>query len=240
MISFTFDGYRDMISLIKEKKYEIVTYKESEKVNRAAILRHDVDFDIYKAHQMAFIEKEECVRSTYFVLVTSDFYNILSLHNKKMLREIAECGHEIGLHFDEMCCNQEKDYLKSIKIEADILSSVIEKKVEVVSMHRPSKGMLDANLQIPGMVNTYSNIFFKGYKYISDSRRKWRESPKDIISHMGYDKLHILTHPFWYNDKEIDIRESLMGLLNGAKIEKYRALSENITDINSIIKEEDV
>ncbi len=72
---------------------------------KSVILRHDVDYDPEVARNMAIVEKESGVKSTFFAL-TSD----TSLHlwrneenRKRMIglyQEIQEMGHEVGLHYD--------------------------------------------------------------------------------------------------------------------------------------------
>ena len=119
--------------------------------------------------------------------------------------------------------------------ECEILGKAIGFPVTTVSMHRPSKMILDADLSIPGIINSYGSVFFKGFKYISDSRRRWREPVEDIIRSLGYQRLHILTHPFWYGQEEADIHRSIREFVNHANEERYRTMSENITDIGSIM-----
>ena len=65
------------------------------------ILRHDVDFSLEKAWEMACFEQENEIFSTYFVIVSCDNYNIFSRKKQKILRDILAYGHTIGLHFDE-------------------------------------------------------------------------------------------------------------------------------------------
>ena len=40
------------------------------------ISRHDIDYSIEKAVELAALEAEENVKSTYFVLLSSEFYNL--------------------------------------------------------------------------------------------------------------------------------------------------------------------
>ncbi len=99
-MEFTYDGYRRLVDLLRSNKYAITNYHEWESHDKCVILRHDIDYDISKALRFAEVEKEMGVASTFFVLVTSDFYNIFSKKNSDMLKNILELGHEIGLHFD--------------------------------------------------------------------------------------------------------------------------------------------
>lgn len=209
---------------------------------RCVILRHDIDNDIEKALKLAEIENAEGIFSTYFVLLTSDFYNVFSGKNGRMIKRISGLGHEIGLHFDEVRYpGSTLDELKEhIGREAHILSLAADADVKSVSMHRPSKEVLEADLLIPGMINSYSQTFFRQFKYLSDSRRHWREPVEEIICSEQYEKLHVLTHAFWYNETEKNINESVKAYVNRANKDRYLLVKENITDIASIMSEEEI
>lgn len=107
-------------------------------------------------------------------------------------------------------------------------------------MHRPSKNILGADLEIRGIINSYSSLFFENFKYISDSRRRWRENIDEIIDSDKYERLHILTHAFWYNEEEKSLNESVNEFINGANVDRYHTMMTNITDLESIMKEEEL
>ena len=172
-------------------------------------------------------------------MVTSDFYNVFSKRNSDKLKKILEFGHELGVHFDEMNYSEITSVellIPQIEMEAKILENVVGKPIMVVSMHRPSKRFLESNLHIPGMINSYSNTFFSEFKYLSDSRRRWREPVLDIVKGRQYDRLHILTHAFWYNSEEESIDKTIRKFINKADVERYEVLYDNITDLESIMQ----
>ena len=239
-MNFTYSDYRKLIALLRDNGYTFANYHNFEKHNRCVIMRHDVDNSLSQAVRLAELEKEISVQSTFFVLLRTDFYNVASASAQKMLHRILELGHEIGLHFDEMAYDggSGEDMIRRILWEKEMLSALLGTEVTTVSMHRPSKTTLDANWQIPGMVNSYGEMFFHSFKYLSDSRRRWREPVENIICAGEYDRLHILTHPFWYHDEEKTITESVEAFIRSARHERYLQMAENITDIDSIIKEE--
>lgn len=241
-MEFTYDAYQRLLQSLHENGYHFASYHNWQEFNQSVILRHDIDTDISKALKMAQVEQEygTGVSSTYFVLLTSDFYNVASMRNLRMLRAIIDCGHEIGLHFDEV---QYPDAIGNVELlkkliikEAEILSELLGYKIAVVSMHRPSKQILDSNLQIPGIVNSYGEVFFKGFKYLSDSRRRWREPVEEIVASGHFQKLHILTHAFWYNEEELDIKQTVTGFIDRAVVDRYQTMSQNITDLEDIVK----
>ena len=124
--------------------------------------------------------------------------------------------------------------------EAFLLGKILNQSVQCVSMHRPSREILAADIEIPGIVNSYGKTFFHTFKYISDSRRHWREPVEDIVKNEEYDRLHILTHAFWYREKEQDIRMTLETFMNHANDERYHILRDNITNLDEVILEDDV
>ena len=96
--------------------------------------------------------------------------------------------------------------------------------------------MLNSDMEIPGIINTYNTVFFRDFKYLSDSRRTWREPVEDIIRKSLYKRLQILVHPFWYYDKEINIQESVKRFIDNANVERYLAMDSNISNLSEIMR----
>lgn len=241
-MEFTYDAYRKLIDKVLQNGYQVCSYKNVDKFDKAIILRHDVDFSPRKAIDMARIEYQLGVKSTYFVLLSTEFYNVFSKETADILSQIIEMGHEIGLHFDEQRYNatsidQMKDYVYK---EASILEKALDSEVNVISMHRPSKFTLNNNIEFEGLINSYSKKYFKEMKYVSDSRMYWREDVIDIIHNNKYNKLHILTHPFWYSDKVEKTQIKLFEFLNEAKIKRYDYMSSNFRNLSEYIRREDI
>lgn len=239
-MEFTYDAYRKLLKRLDDKGYRFASYKNWGSIERCVILRHDIDIDIDKAVRLAAIEKAGGVQSTYFVLLTSDFYNVFSRKSSDGLKRIIADGHTIGLHFDETnYAGLERDaeiIKEKIMGEADLLSRAIDSRVDMVSMHIPSKFILEADLKIPGMINSYGHTYFKGFKYLSDSNRRWREPVDEIIESGRHERLHILIHPFWYNEVIEDIHRTISKFINGGNNFRYQVMeSSNIVDMGLIM-----
>lgn len=237
---FTYSAYVEMLSLIKNCNYALVNYGEGDAQGKRCILRHDIDMSMEKALRLAEIERDSGVKSTFFVLLRTDFYNPFSVRSGSIIRQIMSMGHTIGLHFDETAYPDGTDVPSATRKEAEVLAQVTGEKIGVVSMHRPSKTTLAANYAIDGMINSYSDEYFRNWKYISDSRRRWRENAEEVISCGEYPNLHILTHAFWYFDNPTDMRETMEGFIKAAVPYRYDLVSENFTDIDSVIKKEEL
>ena len=249
-MKFTYTSYKKLIKALRDGGYSVTDYHDWKSLDRCVILRHDIDYDLSAAVTLGEVEREQGVKSTWFVLLTSDFYNVFSKSSSDSLKRLLDMGHTIGLHFDEarynMTGEKEEDIISLIQNEADILSRAIGQKVDVVSMHRPSRQTLEADIQIPGIVNSYSQLFFKEFKYLSDSRRHWREPVMDIVraaancEGWGNKRLHILIHAFWYHEEEEDINATLQRFINKGNRDRYLTMMENITDLPSIMPETEI
>lgn len=241
-MEFTYGAYGELLDLLLRNGYVFSKYAEVGVRAKSCILRHDIDLSIAKALQMAEYEasRPSQVESTYFVLLKTDFYNPASRKSVSMLRKIASMGHEIGLHFDEAAYSSGMNYEScslAVENEVRILEGILEIPIRVVSMHRPSQFFLESNYKFKGLINAYDRVYFKDYKYISDSRRKWREDPVAAIESGEYCNFHILIHPFWYDSYEVSAQESLGKFISNASEECRLNLADNIRDLNGLLKE---
>ncbi|WP_027204149.1 hypothetical protein [Butyrivibrio fibrisolvens] len=241
---FTYEYYKKILIALKNNGYIFADYHNWKDSDKCVILRHDIDMSLERAVKLAELEGNFGIQSTFFVLLTSDFYNVFSKRSSVLIKRIMDEGHKIGLHFDESCypeINGNVDLMRArIRSEVDVLEQAIQCKCGVVSMHRPTKELLDADIQFDGVINSYGKTFFKDFKYLSDSRRNWKEPIDKIICSGKYKRLHVLTHAFWYGTVERDIHDTIMEFVNSANSERYIFVSENITDINSIMNKNEV
>ena len=139
---------------------------------------------LHKALTFARLENRISIRSTYFVLLSSNFYNVFSKESGDILREISTLGHKIGLHFDEKRypIENQEDLRRFVDYESGILSDALNIDIDVVSMHRPSKWILENDVHLEGLINSYSKMFLHEFKYLSDSRMRWREDVLEIVT----------------------------------------------------------
>lgn len=244
-MQFTYKSYEKLISLLRDKGYEFSNYRNWKTKDKVVILRHDIDYSLAKAVALARLEYELGVSSTYFVLLTSEFYNLFAKENLSKISKIYKLGHDIGLHFDEV--NYSEEYYRDhggignvILEEVNLLKKIIGIEVDSVSMHRPSKKTLESNIDLSPIINSYGQQFFQDFKYVSDSRRRWREDIEAVINCGKYTKLHILTHAFWYNDENKDLSVVIKEFVKSGSLDRYRILDKNITDLSSILVEDEV
>lgn len=223
---FTEKKYRKLLKIAKQN-YEFIGFSQIKQSDKFIILRHDVDFSPNRAYGLAKIEKEEGIVSTYFLQLNSYFYNIFEKENKEIILEISKLGHRFGLHFNPEVydINNEDKFLHWLGFEKNCLEQFLGVKIGSFSFHNPTAKILASypRASYLGLVNTYA---LKHIAYCSDSNGYWRfERLEDILVKEKYDKLQILIHPGWWQEKPMAPWERIRRCIDGRKdfvIEKYR------------------
>jgi hypothetical protein len=136
------NNYFVFLKLLR-KKYKFKFFNEKIFKYKDIILRHDVDYHIDYALELAKIEKKLNIKSTYFFLLRSDFYNLFSFESTNKINIIKKLGHKISLHFDDAIYN------KNLKInflrEKKFFEKMMNVKIDIISFHRPLKKYIQSN-----------------------------------------------------------------------------------------------
>ena len=215
--NFSYNHYIETLKSIK-RSHKISTFGDSSK--KDVILRHDVDASLEAALNMAELENKIDVKSTYFILFSSEFYNPFTLESSQIIRKILNLGHKLGLHYNELFIIKNKlDPSETLKKEIELLEQHFSTTVEAVAAHESN-----LNEKIPinlpnGVIDAYSKKFFKDRKYLSDSAQNWREGC--FCGHFEkFSELQILTHPMWWS-KEGKHRDEIMKSFTNGEYDKY-------------------
>lgn len=98
--------------------------------------------------------------------------------------------------------------------------------------------MLENNYQFEGLINTYSHVFFKDIKYISDSRKRWREETIDeIIEKELFPQIQLLIHPIWWGYQNGTFNDSISTFIEQHNQHLFEKFSNNISDFPFEFKE---
>ena len=231
---FSFNDYREIIQIIKDTG-RVTDYKSALHADKFAIMRHDVEYSVERAYELARVESSMDFTSTYFFQWTNNSYNILSRKNKDLIKDIHERGHNIGLHFALNGMTDMEQIRAQILKEIRILNELFGFTIDTFSIHRPSKDVLRENIKLPGIINAYQDDFFTfgenitetsevAVKYLSDANHIWRYGYPDEKNIVTYDKVQILTHPFAWCKEGYDNFNNYKALVN----EKYVELIDSI------------
>jgi len=212
---FNYDYYSYFITELQKThdftSFSRVKYSRLHHLNKI-LLRHDVDQSLSKALEMARIEKELGIISTYFLFLKSPFYNVFSQSAEKMIYDIISLDHNIGLHFDYNLNHARTLSNVSYRIleEVEIIQRYFGVKLDAVSFHRPLNIDLLQKIELNSLPHTYESIFLNDFKYFSDSRGRWRfGDPLSSDDYKSGRDLHILIHPIWWNSENLTPKESI-------------------------------
>src|SRR5581483_2867944 len=100
--SFDYDTMWQLLGRIRDT-HQLLRFCDLEAgspTDRYCILRHDVDYTLYSALKLAHEEAARGIRATYFLLLNSAYYNLLSPSHGYVAAALVRLGHEVGLHYD--------------------------------------------------------------------------------------------------------------------------------------------
>jgi len=145
--------------------------------SRYIALRHDVDFAPEYSLEMAELDHDAGVASTFFVLVDGGFYNPLDSEIIEQIRRIHTLGHEVGLHF-AVSSAVHADLGDEVAFRLRLLRDILGAPVRSFSQHDPANAGL-ANIDLPPgsepCVDAYQVTREHDLLYVSESAMMWRE-----------------------------------------------------------------
>ena len=226
-MDFTLSSYKQLISTVQAQSFFFQTFEEfiQNPKEKVLILRHDVDRLPGNSLKMARMENQLGIRATYY------FRIIPKTFNPEIIREIADLGHEIGYHYENLttCGGDLRLSIADFRLNLGKLRKVYP--VKTICMHGSPLSRYD-NKKIwenfdyrdygiiadPSFDIDYNELF-----YITDTGRRWNNSnasvrdkvnskfdikikdTKDLIEKIQNnelpDKIMINVHPQRWNDE---------------------------------------
>ena len=234
-IDFTYRGYEGLLRFIREELGRPIVPLRDEPTDPAyVILRHDIDYSILKARRLAEIEHALGARATVFVLLTSEYYNLLMPENLAALRDVAAMGHEIGLHYDAAALDGDSPERQASDVArlARLLEEIAGVPITSIAQHNPS--LTPVRLTVAGYRDAYDRRFCKDIAYLSDSRRLFGASDVHRFFR-DHRRSQLLVHPLWYHDRELTRRESF----DAIRTANDRLVSERLEAMNASMEEDE-
>lgn len=187
---FTFEIYRELLEAGLDAGYEHITvrdYLTRETLPEQFIIhRHDVDRKPENALEMARVEAEYDIPTTYY------FRTIDKTFDPEMIAEIEQHGHEIGYHYEDMD-RADGDIERAEKL----FSANLEKlrnhaTINTICMHgNPLTAHDNRDLwkgkekfdQFDIVGEAYLSMDFEDVTYFSDTGRTWKDGALKIKDH---------------------------------------------------------
>ena len=208
-------SYKEYVSIIENiiNNYNVVDYTDvNENTKSFAIIRHDIEFSLYRALNLAKIDHTLGIKSSFFVQLRNNCYNALSKENLDILNEISKLGHHIGAHINtsNLTSTDEKELHKFILQDIITLEKYTSIKIDRFSFHSPTKNQLKKPIKIPNIINAYDNLYFHYFDgknptklnvlYLADSNHQWKWGNPTVNNFASNKKLHINFHPFSWTE----------------------------------------
>lgn len=236
MNPFSYAEYQAIISHLKSTNI-LLDYRDiNDDSDEFCVIRHDVEFSVERALNLARFEKNTLdISTSYLFQFRNNCYNICSDFNLKKVNEIVSLGHSVGLHlhfgmYDSS--NRVQDYILQ---EADLFERISGIKIDRFSYHRPSAEILKQYIEVDSLINCYGKKYFHYFqqqpesilvKYYTDSRHIWQYgNPIDNQSK----KVQLLTHPYSWTEEGYNNLDNFSSLLN----EKSSQIKHSINDETS-------
>lgn len=221
---FTHKHYKELLRLALSK-YRFQFYTDALFDAKTILWRHDVDHSLNEALNLAKIECQLMVKSTYFISLHSEFYSPFEKKSSEILFEILNLGHCLGLHFDTHYygVTSENELEDKLQFERGIFEKLFNTKVGVFSFHNTTEFTMNCKRwEYGGMINTYASYFQDGTNYCSDSNGYWRHKRLwDFLSDSHRKPLQILTHPEWWTENTMSPKQKIdQGILMRAEESK--------------------
>lgn len=208
--SFDYATYWSIVGRIAET-HRIVRFTDvrgGDPTPPFCILRHDVDYVPAAALRLAEQEAERGIRSTYFLLLSTGYYNLLAPEHAHVSRALVSLGHEVGLHYDvrSFLPYPPSEWPRLLLAQAALLGELSGEPVVSVAMHQPALHGDDpfrgAEL---GLLNAYDDRFIREAVYVSDSCRAWRDSAWAMLESGTFPvRLHLSLHPVNWGERDRD------------------------------------
>jgi len=223
---FTIKAYKSLLRCLIDSGYSIQTFREYLTIpkEKTIILRHDVDRLPGNALDMAKLENSMKIKSSFYFRFSTSYNSI------KIIKAIANMGHEIGYHYEDLA-KTKGEYGKAINLFQKNLEYFRQfQAVETICMHGSPLSKWDNSL-IWNKINYKDygilgdplfDIDFEKVAYLTDTGRRWNSGSEGIRdkAHSSYaidctktkciieklknmqlpDKMHINVHPQRWSD----------------------------------------
>jgi len=239
---FSYNEYKNIIRLVNSH-LPILDFSDiTETTDKFCVLRHDIEFSVDRAYELAKIEKGLGVVSTYTVQVRNNTYNALSEKNIDLIRKIKDLGHHIGLHQNPPFMSP-KELEKYVSNDINTLEKYYGFSIDRFAFHRPKREYLKSYFELPNKINCYDRKFFHFFDkkpeelrvlYLADSNHEWKYGYPLEFDFKKVHKLQLLTHPFSWTENGGDNYRNFLSLTRERNNELVNSMD---TETNTFPKE---
>lgn len=176
-MDFSIAVYRDLLNALINKGYAFQTTQQflKQPKQKVVLLRHDVDDRKLHSLEFAKIQAERGIVGTYYFRVVPESFDV------QVIQEIAELGHEIGYHYEDMDFAKGDPHEAILFFEKHLAKIRAVAPVNTICMHGSPKSKYD-NKDVWKKYNyrdydiigePYFDLDFNQVAYYTDTGRMW-------------------------------------------------------------------
>jgi hypothetical protein len=186
---FTLKTYQLLLKALLKDGYSFQTFEEflENPSERVVILRHDVDALPQNSLATAQREKDLGIRGSYY------FRIVRQSNNPVFIKKIADLGHEIGYHYEDLALSKGNLEKAIAQFEINLAYFRNYYPVKTICMHGSPLSKYDnrqiwkeKNYRDYGIIGEpYFDIDFSKVFYLTDTGRRWdgeKVSVRDKVS----------------------------------------------------------
>lgn len=180
-MDFTLRIYRKLLSTLLHHGYQFLTFENyctqfsDQCPKRFIILRHDVDLKAANSLRTAQIEHELGISASYYFRV------VPQSNQPEVIRAIAELGHEIGYHYEDMAIMHGDREKALAHFQQQLIYFRQYYPVRTICMHGAPTSQWDGrelwkhyDYREFGIVGEpYFDVDFSEIFYLTDTGRRW-------------------------------------------------------------------
>jgi hypothetical protein len=229
---FTIKIYRFLLEAFLESGYHIYSFKDwieaNHLTNKILILRHDIDKSPQKALEIARIEQQMGIASSYYFKIDRRVFK------PSAVREIAGMGHEIGYHYEDLVKSRGNSNLAIQQFSRNLEHFRRLVPVVTICAEGSPRSRIDnrdlwkeydyREFGIRG--EPYLDIDYSSFLYLTDTGRIWNGNAFNVRDKVGTG--------FDYNYKKTpdiiaDLQTSrLVDLKNSTILDRPQPMDDNI------------
>ena len=198
-MKYSLQSYRAIVeqALASGYRFKPFTLKQDEGA-KCIYLRHDVDYSLDMGLELARVNAELGVAGTFFLLLQSQIYNLLSHRSQHIVRQLHGLGQHIGLHY-ALPPFPVGDLETRLRDDFQFIRRQLPMLTPVFTWHNPTHELLADSLQsdhVAGLINGYGPRFTRDITYLSDSNMRHTADHFLHVVRAGVQPaLHLLFHP---------------------------------------------
>jgi len=174
---FHMETYRQLLEAVLEKGYRFRTYRDFSRApeQKVVIMRHDVDRKPANALKTAEMETQLGITASYYFRIVKESWN------EPIIKAIADLGHEIGYHYEDLALSAGNAEKAIASFEQNLEKLRRLSPVTTMCMHgSPMSRWDNRNLwktydykRYGIIAEPYFDLDFNDVLYITDASRSW-------------------------------------------------------------------